>query len=117
MGWRSSSHAKYDSKYHLVWCPKRRRVLGDAEVRTWVQATFRAIAEEFGFWINELTVEEDHVHILLEFPPKYSIARVVGILKSISASRAFREFPWLRRSTGPASSGRMAMRSGLSATT
>jgi len=97
MGWRSSSHAKYDCKAHLVWCPKRRRVLADAEVRTWVRETFRIIAEEFGCWIEELTVEEDHVHILLEFRPKYSIARVVGILKSISASRAFREFPWLRR--------------------
>ena len=97
MAWRSSSHAKYDCKYHLVWCPKRRRVLADAEIRTWVCETFRAIAEEFGFWIEELTVEEDHVHLLLAFAPKYSIARVVGILKSISASRTFHQFPWLRR--------------------
>ncbi len=58
--------------------------------------TFRAIAEEFGFAIEELAVEVDHVHLSLEFPPKYSVARVVGILKSISASRAFRQFPWLR---------------------
>ena len=97
MGWRSSSHAEYDCKYHLIWCPKRRRVLADADVRTWVQETCRAIAEEFGFWIEELAVEQDHVHVFLEFPPKDSIGRVVGILKSISASRTFHEFPWLRR--------------------
>jgi putative transposase len=35
--------------------------------------------------------------VFLEFSPKYAIARVVGILKSISASRSFRQFPWLRR--------------------
>ena len=58
---------------------------------------FRAIAEEFGFWIEELAIEEDHVHVFLEFPPKYSIARVIGILKSIAASRTFHQFPWLRR--------------------
>lgn len=97
MTWRASSHAKYDCKYHLVWCPKRRRGLADAEVRTAVGDAFRAIAEEFGFWIEELAVEEDHVHVFLEFPPRYSIARVVGILKSISASRTFQQFPWLRR--------------------
>ncbi len=97
MTWRASSHAKYDCKYHLVWCPKRRRALGDAEVRTAVTGAFRAIADEFGFWIEELAVEEDHVHVFLEFPPRYSIARVVGILKSISASRTFQQFPWLRR--------------------
>jgi REP element-mobilizing transposase RayT len=44
--------------------------------------TFRAIAEEFGFWIEELAIEEDHVYVFLEFPPKDAIARVVGILKS-----------------------------------
>jgi len=95
--WRASSHAKYDCKYHLVWCPKRRRALSDADVRAYVRETFQAIAEEFGFWIEELAIEADHVHVFLEFPPKYAIARVVGILKSISASRTFHEFPWLRR--------------------
>ena len=96
MTWRASSHAKYDCKYHLIWCPKRRRGLGDAELRAYVGEAFRAVAEEFGFWIEELAVEEDHVHLFLEFPPRYAIARVVGILKSISASRAFRHFPGLR---------------------
>ena len=96
MTWRASSHAKYDCKYHLIWCPKRRRGLGDVELRAYVAEAFRAVAEEFGFWIEELAVEEDHVHVFLEFPPRYAIARVVGILKSISASRAFRHFPGLR---------------------
>ena len=97
MTWRASSHAKYDCKYHLIWCPKRRRPLGDADVRAYIRETFQAIAEEFGFWIEELAIEADHVHVFLEFPPKYAIARVVGILKSISASRTFQQFPWLRR--------------------
>jgi putative transposase len=97
MGWRASSHAKYDCKYHLIWCPKRGRALGDAAVRAAITETFRAIAEELGFGIEELAVQEDHVHVFVEFPPKHSIARVVGILKSISASRTFHQFPWLRR--------------------
>ena len=66
-------------------------------MRAYVTKSFRAIAEEFSFWIDELAVEHDHVHVFLEFPPKYSLARVVGILKSISASRTFDKFPELRR--------------------
>jgi REP-associated tyrosine transposase len=97
MAWRTSSHAKYDCKYHLIWCPKRRRALRDPEVRAYVAKTFRAIAEECGFWLDTLAVEDDHVHVFLECPPKYSIARVVGILKSISASRTFARFGSLRR--------------------
>jgi putative transposase len=85
------------ARSHLVWCPKRRRALRDPDVRAYVAKTFRAIAEEFGFWIDELAVEADHVHVFLEFPPKYAIARVVGILKSISASRTFARFASLRR--------------------
>ena len=64
MGWRASSHAKYDCNYHLIWCPKRRRRLAEAEVRAFVTETFQTIAEEFGFWIEELAVEPDHVHVL-----------------------------------------------------
>jgi putative transposase len=66
-------------------------------VRAYVVKCFRAVAEEFGVWIDELAVEHDHVHVFREFPPKYAISRVVGILKSISASRTFDKFPELRR--------------------
>jgi putative transposase len=54
-------------------------------------------AVESPFDINEMEVAKDHVHILLDFPPRYSIAKVVGILKSISTSRLLREFPELQQ--------------------
>ena len=50
------------------------------------------IAEQHGFAIQELSVVPDHVHIFLSFPPRYSIANVLGLLKSISASEIFEEF-------------------------
>jgi REP element-mobilizing transposase RayT len=57
MAWRNISDAKHKCEHHLVWWPKRRRVLADAEVRTRVCETFRAIAEELGFGIEELRRE------------------------------------------------------------
>ena len=39
----------------------------------------------------------DHVHIFLDFPPRYALAKVVGVLKSISASRVFEEFPEIKK--------------------
>ena len=44
-----------------------------------------------------MEVARDHVHIFLSFPPRYSIARVVGMLKSISASEIFDEFPAVKK--------------------
>ena len=48
------------------------------------------------FEIDRCEVAEDHVHILLSFPPRYSIAKVVGIIKGISSSKVFEEYPKIK---------------------
>jgi putative transposase len=44
-----------------------------------------------------MRVAEDYIHIFLTFLPRYSIAHVVGLLKSISASEVFDEFPEVKK--------------------
>ena len=44
-----------------------------------------------------MEVLEDHVHVFLEAPPRYSLAQVVQTMKSISAREAFKQFPKLRK--------------------
>lgn len=97
MALKSTSHAVYEAQYHMVWCPKyRKRVLvGDIKER--VKELFYEIAQEFDFEIDKCEVAEDHVHILLSFPPRYSISRVVGIIESISGSKIFDEFPKVKK--------------------
>jgi len=81
MGLKRTSHdAVYDGQYHLVWAPKYRKWILRGDVREHVRSLFYQIAE-------------DHVHVFLSFPPRYSIAKSVGILKSISASRVFQDHP------------------------
>ena len=94
---KRTSHAVYDTKYHLVWAPKYRRWITREDVRQRAAELLREIAHDFQFEIEEMEVAKDHVHIFLNFPPRYAIAKVVGILKSISASVLFKEFPELRR--------------------
>ena len=97
MAIRRTEHAVYDLKYHLVWVPKyRKRILGE-EVAEYLKGVFRQIAEEYGLSIDTLEVMEDHVHIFAEAPPKYSPAKVVQIMKSISAREVFKKFPKLKR--------------------
>lgn len=96
MGIKRTSHAVYDTKYHLVWIPKYRREILTEGLAMRVKEIFQEIAEPFGFEIDTMEVMEEHVHIFLSFSPRYSISRVVGILKSICSSRIFREFPWLK---------------------
>ena len=97
MGIRRTKHAVYDLKYHLVWIPKYRKNILDKEVSEYLKVIFSKIAEEYGFKIDTMEVMGDHVHIFVEVPPRYSPARVVQIMKSVSAREVFSQFPDLRK--------------------
>lgn len=94
---KRTSHAVYDTSYHLVWCPKYRKKLFEREeVKERAAQLIREISEEYGFDVVEMEIAIEHVHILLSFPPRYSIGDVVRIIKSITARQLFREFPMLK---------------------
>ncbi len=96
MGIRRTHHAVYDLKYHLVWIPKYRKNILDKEISSYIKEIFSNIAEEYGLVIDTMEVMEDHVHVFIEAPPKYSPAQVVQIMKSISARETFKKFPKMK---------------------
>ena len=98
MAIRRASHAVYDTTYHLVWCPKyRKRLFAQEYLRERARALIAEIADAYDLEIAELEVSEDHVHILLSFPPRLSIGSVVGMLKSLSARALFSEYPSIKQ--------------------
>ena len=97
MSIRRTKHAVYDLKYHFVWIPKYRKKLLKGEVAEKVSEVFEKIAEEYGWEIEEMAIEEDHVHVFVQVPPKYGPSRVVQIMKSISAREVFKRQPELRK--------------------
>jgi putative transposase len=97
MGLKRTPHAVYDTKYHLVWTPKYRKWILRGDIRERVKQIFEEIAATHSFEIDTMEVANDHVHIFLSFPPRYSISKVVGMLKSISAGVIFREHPEVKK--------------------
>ena len=93
---RRTKHTVYDLKYHLVWIPKYGKHILGGEIAEYVKEVFGRIADEYEFKIDTMEVMEDHVHVFIEALPRYSPARVVQIMKSISAREVFKEFPKLR---------------------
>jgi putative transposase len=81
----------------MVWIPKYRKGILGGEVKQYVKKVFQRIADEYEFSIDTVEVMEDHVHVFIEIPPRYSPAQVVQILKSISAREVFKKFPKLRK--------------------
>jgi putative transposase len=49
-----------------------------------------------GCEVIELTVQEDHVHLIIMVPPKVSISELLGTLKGRTAIRVFKKFPHLK---------------------
>ncbi len=61
-----TSHAVYDTIYHLVWCPKyRKKIFEREDVRERAEQLVREICDEYDYEFMELEVSVDHVHILL----------------------------------------------------
>jgi putative transposase len=94
---RRTPHALYDTKYHLVWTPKYRRWIDRKEIRDRVEEIFQEIASNHQMEIDRVEVSPDHVHLFLSFPPRFSIAKVVGMFKSISASIMLEQYPKIRK--------------------
>jgi putative transposase len=81
----SLSHAKWESKYHIVFIPKcRRRTLYD-EVRKHLGEVFHDLAWHKDSRIEEGHLMPDHVHMLISIPPKHAVAQVAGYIKGKSA--------------------------------
>jgi putative transposase len=98
MEYHKGAHGVWGLKYHVVWvCKYRRRVLnrGVAEyLRVMLRELLRSMQ---GVAMEEVGFDEDHLHMLLEIPPKYAIADVMGQLKAQTASGLRKRFTWLEK--------------------
>ena len=94
---KRTPHALYDAKYHLVWTAKYRRWVDRKDIRSRIEEIFQEIASNHQMEIDRIEVSTDHVHIFLSFPPRFSIAREVGMFKSISASIIFEQHLEIRK--------------------
>ena len=97
MSLKRTRGAVYDLKYHVVWVPKYPRLVLGERVANRLKGIFQEIAERYGFAIDTQEVLDDHVHVFLPVPPRYSPAQVVQRLKSISARLVLQEFPEVKR--------------------
>jgi putative transposase len=90
--YHSLAHSKWDCKYHLVFIPKGRKRRLYGEIRPRLGQIFHALAEQKDCKILEGHLMADHVHMLVEVPPKYAVSSVIGFLKGKSAIAIAREF-------------------------
>ena len=81
----SLSHTLWNCKYHVVFAPKYRRKVFYGSKRLEIDSILRRLCEFKGVTIIEAEVCSDHVHMLLEIPPKMSVSGFMGYLKGKSS--------------------------------
>lgn len=79
------SHTTWNCKYHVVFAPKYRRKAFYGSRRLEIGAMLRQLCAWHEIPIIEAEVCSDHVHMLIEIPPKKSVSSVMGYLKGKSS--------------------------------
>ena len=96
--YKIQSHSVYLCQYHVIFCPKyRHRVLKD-RIKSKVVRELYQISKGFDLVeIEELNVQEDHVHMMISIAPKHCVAEIIGRMKGKCTIRLFKEFEYLRK--------------------
>ncbi|MGF1542388.1 MAG: IS200/IS605 family transposase [Pleurocapsa sp.] len=77
---------------HLVFVTKYRKKVFNTEHIEYLKNVCRVVATKMDFRIVRLNGESDHIHVLVEYPPKLSISQIVNSLKGVSSRRLRQKF-------------------------
>ncbi len=83
--YESINHTKYECKYHVVFIPKYRKKKLYVQIRQELGRELRRLAEQKESRVLEGHMMTDHVHMLMDIPPKHSVSQVVGYIKGKGA--------------------------------
>jgi putative transposase len=90
---RKLSHTLYECKYHIVFCPKYRFRIFKGEIGEYAkQQTYILCRQKDLIEVMELNILEDHVHLVMSIPPKYSVSAVMGYLKGKLSIKLFQKY-------------------------
>jgi REP-associated tyrosine transposase len=81
---------------HLVFTTKYRRNVLTAAMLDRCEQVMGAVCADFGAQLAEFNGEDDHVHLLVTYPPAVALSRLVNSLKGVASRRLRQEFPEIR---------------------
>ena len=82
---RRGRHVVFNLHVHLVFVAKYRRKVFAKEILDDLRNIFSSVCADFEAELVEFDGENDHVHLLVNYPPKVSISKLVNSLKGVSS--------------------------------
>ena len=90
---RHGRHCVFKMHVHLVFVAKYRRKVFDGDAIERLRRMFERVCADFEATLAEMDGEDDHVHLLVEYPPKVSVSGLVNSLKGVSSRMLRKERP------------------------
>jgi Transposase and inactivated derivatives len=90
---RTGRHVVFNLHAHLVFVPKYRKRIFDADAIERLHRILRIVCADFETDLVEFNGESDHVHLVVNYPPKIALSGLVNSLKGVSARRLRQERP------------------------
>jgi len=94
---RTGRHCVFNLHVHLVFVTKYRYGVLTLEILKSLQEIFETVCQNFEAELVEINGEEDHVHLLVLYPPKVSISKLVNSLKGVSSRLLKKKYPELEK--------------------
>jgi putative transposase len=88
-------HTKHRLLCHLVWIPKYRKRVLRGKVTVRLRQLLYEACRMNRWWISEISIQEDHVHVVIQIKASDSVADVAQILKGGTSRVIRKEFPEL----------------------
>lgn len=82
---RKGRHCVFQMHVHLVFVTKYRRNVFTKPILEDLQKIFQSVCNDFSAELVEFEGEKDHVHLLVNYPPKISVSGLVNSLKGVSS--------------------------------
>lgn len=82
---RHGRHCRFLMHVHLVFITKYRRNVFTQETLSDLRIIFSSVCKDFEAELIEFNGEDDHVHLLVNYPPKVSVSKLVNSLKGVSS--------------------------------
>lgn len=82
---RHGRHCTFNMHVHLVFVTKYRRKVFNKTILKDLKQIFSDVCDDFESELIEFDGENDHVHLLVNYPPKVSISKLVNSLKGVSS--------------------------------
>ena len=84
---RTGRHCVFNLHVHLVFVTKYRKAIFSKKHLDSMQVLFEKVCENFETELVEFDGEKDHVHLLVNYPPKVAISKLVNSLKGVSSRK------------------------------